>query len=105
MRIPICRRGERAASMNRVKVREPGTAQTVGPCIETCECESQESSVMRGYLDVTRVFQIHICERICFKVKRVKYRKGTSFIFLAPLPDNFCFKLNKKIQLIYAKSI
>ncbi len=46
--------------MHHVKCGEPGIAQTAGPCIDIpFECESKESSVMGGYLDVkVRIFQI-----------------------------------------------
>ncbi len=62
MRIPICRRGERATSMHRVKVRgsqgQPKREDLV-LIRHPLECESQELSVMGGYLDMkVSVFQI-----------------------------------------------
>ncbi len=49
MRIPICLRGEKAASMHFVKVRWARDSVLVSHSLEG---ESQESSVMGGYLDV-----------------------------------------------------
>ncbi len=79
MRIPICLRGERAASMHFVKVWGARDCPREGPCTDKPLSRRRISIIAcdGGYLDVkVCVFQVQrkksvpwtICERICFSM-------------------------------------